>query len=168
MLGEPPRKLAMVLPAMRAGGRMNFWYAAGPHVFETIEVNMPSGRIGWFDAKKGYGFIAGDDGKDVFLPQTALPQGVRNPRKGAKVEYSVIEGNRGQVAMGVTMVASAPSLVKATRPKPDDMAAIVEDLIKLLDSAGNGLRRHRYPSSADSRKLATLLRAVADDFDVQD
>lgn len=48
------------------------------------------------------------------------------------------------------------------------MAAIVEDLIKLLDSAGNGLRRHRYPSAADSRKLATLLRAVADDFDVQD
>lgn len=129
---------------------------------------MPSGRIRWFDAKKGYGFIAGDDGKDVFLPQTALPQGVRNPRKGAKVEYSVIEGNRGQVAMGVTMVASAPSLVKAAGPKPDDMAAIVEDLIKLLDSAGNGLRRHRYPSAADSRKLATLLRAVADDFDVQD
>ena len=60
MLGEAPRKLAMVLPAMRAGGRMDFWYAAGPHVFETIEVNMPSGRIRWFDAKKGYGFIAGD------------------------------------------------------------------------------------------------------------
>jgi CspA family cold shock protein len=48
------------------------------------------------------------------------------------------------------------------------MVAIVEDLIKLLDSAGNGLRRHRYPSPADSRKLATVLRAVADNFDVQD
>ena len=71
-------------------------------------------------------------------------------------------------AMGVTLVASVPSLVKATRPKPDDMAAIVEDLIKLLDSAGNELRRHRYPSAADSRKLATLLRGVADSFDVQE
>ena len=68
----------------------------------------------------------------------------------------------------VTLVASAPSLVKATRPKPDDMAAIVEDLIKLLDSAGNQLRRHRYPSPAESKKLATLMRAVADNFDVQD
>ena len=48
------------------------------------------------------------------------------------------------------------------------MAAIVEDLIKLLDSAGNQLRRHRYPSASDSKKLATLLRAVADNFDVQE
>ena len=70
--------------------------------------------------------------------------------------------------MGVTLVASAPSLVKATRPKPDDMAAIVEDLIKLLDSAGNQLRHHRYPSSVESKKLATLMRAVADNFDVQE
>ena len=61
-----------------------------------------------------------------------------------------------------------PSLVKATRPKPDDMAAIVEDLIKLLDSAGNQLRRHHYPSPAESKKLATLMRAVADNFDVQE
>ena len=66
------------------------------------------------------------------------------------------------------LIASSPSLVKATRPKADDMAAICEDLIKMLDAAGNTLRRHRYPSAAESKKLATLLRAVADQFDVQD
>ena len=48
------------------------------------------------------------------------------------------------------------------------LAAICEDLIKMLDAAGNTLRRHRYPSAAESKKLATLLRAVADQFDVQD
>ncbi|PKU98046.1 cold-shock protein [Bifidobacterium pseudolongum] len=129
---------------------------------------MPSGRVRWFDAKKGFGFIESDDGHDVFLPQTVLPKDTRDVRKGAKVEYSVIDGIKGPVAMDVTFVKSAPSLVKATRPKPDDMAAIVEDLIKLLDSAGNQLRRHRYPSASDSKKLATLLRAVADNFDVQE
>ena len=129
---------------------------------------MPSGRVRWFDANKGYGFITTDDGKDVFLPAAALPAGVTTLRKGAKVDYSVVEGRRGPQAMGVSVVESAPSLVKATRPKPDDMAAIVEDLIKLLDGAGASLRRHRYPSQAESRKLATLLRAVADNFDVQD
>ena len=123
---------------------------------------MPSGRVRWFDANKGYGFIqTGEGTDDVFLPAAALPEGVKTLRKGAKVEYSVIDGRRGPQAMGVT-------LVKATRPKPDDMAAIVEDLIKLLDSAGNQLRRHRYPSPAESKKLATLLRAVADNFDVQE
>ncbi|KAA8822431.1 cold-shock protein [Bifidobacterium vespertilionis] len=129
---------------------------------------MPSGRIRWFDANKGYGFIATDEGEDVFLPATALPDGVTTLRKGAKVEFSVIAGRKGPQAMDLTLVASAPSLVKATRPKPDDMAAICEDLIKLLDSAGNTLRRHRYPSQSESKKLATLLRAVADNFDVQD
>ena len=107
---------------------------------------MPSGRVRWFDAKKGFGFITNDEGEDVFLPAAALPDGVTTLRKGARVEFSVIDGRKGPQAMGVTLVASVPSLVKATRPKPDDMAAIVEDLIKLLDSAGNELRRHRYPS----------------------
>lgn len=130
---------------------------------------MPSGRVRWFDANKGYGFITNDDGgADVFLPAVALPDGMTALRKGAKVEYSVVDGRKGPQAMGVRLVESAPSLVKATRPKAEDMAAIVEDLIKLLDAAGNGLRRRHYPSPADSRKLATLLRAVADNFDVQE
>lgn len=129
---------------------------------------MPTGRVRWFDAAKGYGFITSDEGSDVFLPSAALPAGVTTLRKGAKVEFSVVEGRKGPQAMDVSLVASAPSLVKATRPKPDDMAAICEDLIKMLDAAGNTLRRHRYPSSSESRKLATLLRAVADNFDVQD
>ena len=103
---------------------------------------MPSGRVRWFDANKGYGFIqTGESTDDVFLPAAALPEGVKTLRKGAKVEYSVIDGRRGPQAM---------------------------DLIKLLDSAGNQLRRHRYPSPAESKKLATLLRAVADNFDVQE
>ena len=118
---------------------------------------MPTGRVRWFDAAKGYGFITSEEGKDVFLPAQALP-----------TEYSVVDGRRGPQAMDVRLIASAPSLVKATRPKADDMAAICEDLIKMLDAAGNTLRRHRYPSAADSKKLATLLRAVADQFDVQD
>lgn len=129
---------------------------------------MPSGRVRWFDANKGYGFITNEEGHDVFMSASALPAGVTTLRKGARVEYSVVDGRRGPQAMNVQLIASAPSLVKATRPKPDDMAAIVEDLIKLLDAAGNGLRRHHYPSHAESRKLATLLRAVADNFDVED
>lgn len=112
---------------------------------------MPTGRVRWFDAAKGYGFITSEEGKDVFLPAQALPTGVTTLRKGAKVEYSVVDGRRGPQAMDVRLIASAPSLVKATRPKADDMAAICEDLIKMLDAAGNTLRRHRYPSAADSK-----------------
>ncbi|KFI45381.1 cold-shock protein [Bifidobacterium bohemicum] len=129
---------------------------------------MPSGKVRWFDQKKGYGFLTGDDGSDVFLPASALPQGVSNLRKGTKVQFAVADGRKGPQAMDVVVPGPAPSVIRATRPAPDDMAAIVEDLIKLLDSAGNSLRRHHYPRGAESKKLATLLRAVADDFDVED
>ena len=60
---------------------------------------MPSGRVRWFDANKGYGFIQNEQGADVFLPAAALPEGVKTLRKGAKVEYSVVEGRRGPQAM---------------------------------------------------------------------
>ena len=129
---------------------------------------MPSGKVRWFDAARGFGFITSDEGGDVFLPASALPEGVSTLRKGAKVEFSVAEGRKGPQALDITLVGPTASIIKATRPSPDDMAAIVEDLIKLLDTAGNGLRRHHYPSNTEARKLATLLRAVADDFDVQD
>jgi cold shock protein len=128
---------------------------------------MPSGKVRWFDSKRGFGFITSDDGEDVFLPVSALPDTVSTVRKGSKVEFSVVSGRKGPQALDVQLVGPAASIVKATRPDPDDMAAIVEDLIKLLDSAGGNLRRHRYPSDPESHKLAELLRAVANDFDVQ-
>ena len=56
---------------------------------------MPSGRVRWFDAKKGFGFITNDEGEDVFLPAAALPDGVTTLRKGARVEFSVIDGRKG-------------------------------------------------------------------------
>lgn len=128
---------------------------------------MPSGKVRWFDQKRGYGFISDEDGNDVFLPATALPSGVSTLRKGVKVEFSLVDGRKGPQAMDLHLLGPAPSVVRATRPEADDMAVIVEDLIKLLDKAGNSLRRHRYPNPEESRKLATLLRAVADNFDVQ-
>ena len=45
------------------------------------------------------------------------------------------------------------------------MSVIVEDLIKLLDGVGNGLRRGRYPDKAVAAKVGAVLRAVADDLD---
>ena len=42
---------------------------------------MPSGRVRWFDVKKGFGFITNDEGEDVFLPAAALPDGVTTLRK---------------------------------------------------------------------------------------
>ena len=63
-------------------------------------------------------------------------------------------------------VLEAPvSLAKRARKPADDMAIIIEDLVKLLDGTADDLRRGRYPSGAQAKKVAAVLRKVADELD---
>jgi CspA family cold shock protein len=127
---------------------------------------MPTGKVRWYDVDKGFGFLATDDGEDVFVHASALPEGMTSLKQGAKVEFGIVDGKRGKQALSVTVLELPASIVKAGRKPAEDVAVILEDLIKLMDSASNQLRRGRYPSDDHCRKLAAVMRAVADDFDV--
>ena len=127
---------------------------------------MPTGKVRWYDVDKGFGFLATDDGEDVFVHASALPEGMTSLKQGAKVEFGIVDGKRGKQALSVTVLEQPVSVVKAGRKPAEDVAVILEDLIKLMDSASNQLRRGRYPSDDHCRKLAAVMRAVADDFDV--
>lgn len=126
---------------------------------------MPTGKVKWFDTERGFGFIASDEGDEVFLHASALPAGVTAPKPGARVDFGVADGRRGPQALSVTLLDPVPSVAKASRKPAEDMAVIVEDLIKLLDGVGNQLRRGRYPERGGATKVATVLRAVADDIE---
>lgn len=125
---------------------------------------MPTGRVKWFDADKGFGFVANDEGGEVFIHASALPAGTATLKQGARVEFGIADGKRGPQALQVRVLDPLPSVVKATRKPAEDMCVIVEDLIKVLDGVGNTLRRGRYPDRASANKVAALLRAVADDL----
>ncbi len=126
---------------------------------------MPTGKVKWYDTDKGFGFLTSDEGEDVFVHSSALPGGVPALKPGSRVEFGIAEGRRGAQALSLRILDPLPSVAKGTRKEPEDMTVIVEDLIKLLDGVSNGLRRGKYPERQVSRKVAAVLRAVADDLD---
>lgn len=127
---------------------------------------MPTGKVRFFDAEKGFGFITKDDGGDVYVRSNALPEGVTSLKAGQRVEFGVIEGRKGEQALSLTVLEAPPSLSKALRKKPEDMAVIIEDLIKMLDGLGNDYRHRRHPDSKHAGRIAGLLRRVADELEL--
>ena len=125
---------------------------------------MPNGKVRFYDEEKGFGFIQGDDGEQVFLHASVLPEGTE-VTQGTRLEYGVADGRRGPQALSVR-VLDTPRAAKRDRKSADEMAIIIEDLVKLLDAVGGRLKHGQYPERQGSRQLATMLRRVADDFDV--
>jgi CspA family cold shock protein len=127
---------------------------------------VPIGKVKWYDADKGFGFLTRDDGGEVFVHSSALPPGsAAGLRAGQRVEFGVIEGRRGVQALQVRLLEPPPTVAKTNRKSPDEMVLIVEDLIKLLDGLSGTYRRDRHPDARDAKKIAAVLRAVADDVE---
>lgn len=64
---------------------------------------MKTGTVKWFNAKKGYGFISDENGDDIFVHFSALNMsGFKVLEEDDKVEYEVVEGEKGPQAANVT------------------------------------------------------------------
>jgi len=127
---------------------------------------VPTGKVKWFDSEKGFGFLARDDGGDVFVHKGALPDGLEAVKPGTRVEFGVAEGRRGEQALAVRLLDPVPSVAMATRRSADELHGIVEDMIKVLEAKVQpDLRRDRYPDRKTGRQIAEMLRAVASDLE---
>ena len=131
---------------------------------------MPTGKVKWFDAEKGFGFLSQDDGPDVYVRSDALPSGTETLKAGTRVEFGIAQGRKGDQALQVKILDRPVSVSRnqrdAKRKKPDEMATIVEDLIRLLDGVGEGYRHGRHPDARTARPTAKLLRALADELEL--
>jgi CspA family cold shock protein len=128
---------------------------------------VPTGKVKWYDTEKGFGFLARDDGGEVFVHSSALPAGTTSLGKGQRVEFGIVEGRKGAQALQVRLLEAPPvvAAAKHSRKKPDEMIPIIEDLMKLLDEISDVYRRGKHPEAREAKKIATLLRAVADDLE---
>lgn len=74
---------------------------------------MQQGPVKWFDSKKGYGFIVGPEGKDVFVHFSVIEgDGFRSLRDGEEVEYEFHQGEKGLLANLVKRMGGDPALVE--------------------------------------------------------
>jgi CspA family cold shock protein len=63
------------------------------------------GTVKWFDSQKGFGFIEREGGKDVFVHHNAIAgEGYRNLEEGQRVEFTVVQGQKGPQAQDVVAI----------------------------------------------------------------
>ena len=131
---------------------------------------MPTGKVKWYDAEKGFGFLSKDDGGDVYVRADALPAGTSALKPGARVEFGLVQGRKGDQALQLRLlepVASvAKAVSKASRKKPADMVIIIEDLYGLRENVQGSYRAGRHPDAKTARPTAKVLRALADELEL--
>ncbi|MGY0503075.1 cold-shock protein [Nocardia sp. FBN12] len=140
---------------------------------------MPTGRVKWYDVEKGFGFLSQDEGEDVYVRSSALPDGVEGLKPGQRVEFGMAAGRRGPQALSVTVLEAPPTVVRdrdrgqaparkdaGPRKTPDELHGLVEDMITLLESTVQpDLRRGKYPDRKMSQRISEVVRAVARELD---
>lgn len=130
---------------------------------------MPTGKVKWYDVDKGFGFLSQDDGADVYVAASALPDGVTTLKSGTRVEFGVAQGRRGDQALQVRVLEPVGSVSRAQanarRKSPEAMVVIVEDTITMLDGLGEAYRHGRHPDGKQLHTAAQLLRKLAAELD---
>ena len=137
---------------------------------------MPTGKVKWYDVDKGFGFLSQDEGDDVYVRSSALPEGVDGLKAGQRVEFGMAAGRRGPQALSLTVLEPAPSVRQNTaavrkeatvrKHTPDELHGMVEDMITLLEATIQPeLRKGKYPDRKAAQKISEVVRAVARELD---
>ena len=125
---------------------------------------MPIGKVKWFDADKGFGFVSNPGDEDVYVGRNVLPEGVDELVQGQRIEFDFAAGRRGPQALRVRVLDS-PRRRTPSR-KPEELSSMLSDVMTLLETQVQPvLAQGRYPERKTGRQVAEILRAIAKDLD---
>ena len=106
---------------------------------------MPIGKVKWFDAEKGFGFVSNPGDEDVYVGRNVLPKGVEELVQGQRIEFDFAAGRRGPQALRVKILDTPRRNTKPAR-KPDELASMLSDVMTLLETQVQPvLAQGRYP-----------------------
>lgn len=127
---------------------------------------MPSGRVKWFEAERGFGFVTSNDGEDAYLSAKVLPKGVTEVHRGQQIDYDYFDGNKGPQVLRVTSLGPSPEATRKRAYSADQLGSMIADVVTLLENnVQPGLMHNRYPDRKTGRQVAEILRAIAKELD---
>jgi CspA family cold shock protein len=133
--------------------------------------------VKWYDVVKGFGFLSQDEGEDVYVGSSALPEGIEALKPGQRVEFGMAAGRRGPQALSLKVLEAPPSIRQshergahkepvARKHTPDELHGMVEDMITLLEAKVQpDLRKGKYPDRKTAQRISEVVRAVARELD---
>jgi len=81
-------------------------FSGYPQKRRGTHVERLKGSVKWFNNAKGYGFLGRDDGPDVFIHYSSITtEGYKSLQEGDKVEFEIVQGQKGPQAANVTKVS---------------------------------------------------------------
>ena len=130
-------------------------------------MHVPIGKVKWYDAERGYGFVSNPGNEDCYVSKQVLPDGVEELHQGQRIDFDFAAGRRGPQALRVKIL-DTPRVSKKPQHKyePEMLHGMVSDLVTLLESKVQPLLRSgRYPDRKTGHQVAEILRAVAKELD---
>ena len=130
-------------------------------------MHVPIGKVKWYDAERGYGFVSNPGNEDCYVSKQVLPDGVEELHQGQRIDFDFAAGRRGPQALRVKLL-DTPRVSKKSQHKyePEKLHGMVSDLVTLLESKVQPLLRSgRYPDRKTGHQVAEILRAVAKELD---
>ncbi|MBP3088791.1 cold-shock protein [Corynebacterium sp. sy017] len=127
---------------------------------------MPVGKVKWYDAERGFGFVSNPGEEDCFVSKQVLPQGVEELHAGQRIEFDFAAGRKGPQALRVKLLDPIKPPKAQHRYSTEELHGMIADLATLLETRVQpALLNGRYPERKEARQIASILRAVAKELD---